>query len=112
MNTLHTGMILAAGLLGLTMIGEARADSYDRDITLINGSHQTITHFYASNVGSRSWEEDILHGSVLPPGRSVVINMDDGTGYCHFDFKTVTRFGPVVRPDVDVCGIETYTLTD
>ena len=112
-RSLHHGIILATTVLGLALSGEARADTYDRQITLVNRSHQTITEFHASNVGSDNWEEDILGDLVLPPGYSVRINLNDGTGYCQFDFKTVTRDGDaIVRRGVNVCELATYTLTD
>jgi hypothetical protein len=95
------------------VLGSAQAFAFDRHIVLINHSHQTITEFHASNVASTSWEEDILGDSVVRPGGAVRINLDDRTGYCRFDFKTVTESGDaVVRRGVNVCEMTTYTITD
>ncbi len=102
---------LTTAVTGTALVGTTHA--WDRHVTLTNRSHQVITEFYASNVGRSSWEEDILGTSVVPPGRSIRINLSDGTGICRFDFKTVIRTGAViVRRGIDVCEISTYTITD
>ena len=112
-RSLRFRVVLAAAVLGTTLVGAALADNMDRRIRLINRSHQTISEFYASNVGATGWEEDILGSSVLPPGQSVVINLNDGTGYCRFDFKTVTEEGTAIhRRGINVCETSTYTITD
>jgi hypothetical protein len=104
---------LAATIAVPSLLASGQAFAFDRHIVLINHSHQTITEFHASNVGSDSWEEDILGDSVVRPGQRVRINLDDHTGYCRFDFKTVTESGSaVVRRGVNVCEMETYTITD
>ena len=103
-----------AFLIGCTsLIGHANADSYSRRIVLVNHTFDVITNFYASNVGTNDWQEDILGNSVLLPGDSVRINLDDGTGYCRYDFMTVTEAGAViVRPNVNVCELASYALVD
>ena len=91
----------------------ARADGEDRRVRIINETNHTITHFYGSNVGTDRWEEDILGQDVLPPGKSVVINFDDGTGYCLYDFKAVFEDGDeLVRSRIDVCKVSTYRYTE
>ena len=110
---LKFAVIMAAAVAGSGLAVEANATSLDRHIILVNRSHETIAEFHASNVGSRSWEEDILGDSVLLPGQSVRINLSDGSGYCRFDFKTVTGDGDaIVRRGVNVCELETYTITN
>jgi hypothetical protein len=69
--------------------------------------------FYASNVGTDSWEEDILGTGIVQPGSSIVINLDDSTGYCRFDLKTVMADGTaLVRRNVDVCAVGTYSIEE
>jgi hypothetical protein len=86
--------------------------------TTINGATHTITtaydastRFYASNTKRRSWEEDILGNSVLPASRSVMINIDDGSGACMFDFRAVLSNGRVVEAyGMNVCRITSWTV--
>ena len=102
---------LAAVLSGVALVGQANADAYDRRIVLVNHSSQTIARFYASNVGADNWQEDILGRSTVRPGQQVRINLNDGSGYCRFDFRTVAASGEVlVRRNVNVCEVTTYTL--
>ena len=89
------------------------ADNQDRRVKIINETKHTMVRFYASNSSRTSWEEDILGQSVLPAGRSVVINIDDGTGACMFDFKAVFDDGDeLIRNRVNVCQISEYRYTE
>ncbi|MBL9047082.1 MAG: hypothetical protein JNK34_07190 [Tabrizicola sp.] len=85
--------------------------STNRHVTLYNASYVSITHFYGSNVGSSSWEEDILGSSVIPPGGVVDIDFDDGTGACLFDFKAIFADGSsAVEEGIDVCRTSSVTV--
>jgi hypothetical protein len=69
--------------------------------------------FYASNSGTTDWEEDILGSDVLASGSSVVINIDDGSGYCKFDFLAVFDDGDeLVSADNNVCELDEFNFTD
>lgn len=86
------------------------AIAQDRRVTIVNNTGYTIMEFYGSNVGSDSWEEDILGPNVLPSGSSIQINFDDGSGYCQFDFKAVFDDGDVMtRKHINVCEVGRYT---
>ncbi|MDP1670427.1 hypothetical protein [Phaeovulum sp.] len=86
------------------------AAALDRRVRIINNTKFTIVEFYGSHTGTTSWQEDILGRDVLPPGNSVNINFDDGTGYCVFDFKAVFNDGDVLEKyGVNVCEIGSYT---
>lgn len=86
-------------------------DTANRHVTVYNASGVTITNFYGSNVGASTWEEDILGSSVIPPGVSVDINFDDGTGACLFDFKAVFADGSTaVEQGIDVCRTSAVTV--
>lgn len=86
------------------------AQALDRRVELINNTGFTIVEFYGSNTGSKSWEEDILGPDVLPSGSSVIINFDDASGYCMFDFRAVFDDGDVLdRADVNICEISSFT---
>jgi hypothetical protein len=92
---------------------QTQAGPADRRVRLVNNSSKTIMSFYASNVRRDRWEEDILRNRTVAPRQSVTINIDDGTGSCNFDFKTVMRGGQeVIKRNVDVCKVATYTISD
>ncbi len=86
------------------------ASALDRRVRIVNNTGYTMVEFYGSNKGTDSWEEDILGYDVLPSGRSVVIDFDDGTGYCIFDFKAVFEDGDEVTSfGKNVCELGTFT---
>lgn len=106
MRALHALALSAA----LAFTSAAPALSLDRRVTIVNNTGFTIVRFYGSNKGSKSWEEDILGDQVLPSGSSVVVNFDDATGYCVFDFRAEFEDGDVLeRSGVNVCEIGTFT---
>jgi len=103
----------AAVLVASGLVTVSSASAEDRRVRIINETTHTIVRFYASNVGENSWEEDILGQAVLRPGQSVTINVDDGTGYCKYDFKAVFDDGDsLVRSSIDVCKISSYRYTE
>lgn len=102
-----TGAAVAAATLAFT--AAAPATGADRRVRIINDTSVTMTQFYASNVDTDSWEEDILGSDVLRSGQSVRVNIDDGTGACVYDFKAVFADGDVlVRQNINVCRISEY----
>lgn len=127
-NIARTALI--AGVLGISSIAAAEApvaakpemtsvtvvvqsrDGYNRRVRIHNQTGWTMTHFYASDSRVDSWQEDILGSGVLGAGNSILINIDDGSGACVYDFKArfsngqeLTRFG------VNVCQIADYYYT-
>ena len=101
---------LALAVLAVTTIDAA---ALDRRVRINNYTSYDIVEFYASNKGSRSWEEDILGRNILPAGQSVVINIDDGSGYCKFDFLAVFEDGEeLVKYDNNVCELSQFNYTD
>lgn len=96
----------------LVMVGASEAEAYDRRIRLINGSDETIYEFHATNVRRRAYGGDILGSRTVPPGRAVIIDLDDGTGHCFFDFMTVMASGlRLYKRNVDVCTLVNYRIT-
>ena len=92
---------------------QSSGGSADRRVRLVNNSSKTIVSFYASNVRREGWEEDSLGRNTVGPRQSVSINIDDGTGACNFDFKTVMRGGQeLIKRNVNVCQVSTYTISD
>ena len=85
----------------------------DRRVRLVNHSSYNIVEFHASNIHRKSFEENILGNRILRPGESIIVNLDDGTDMCRFDFLTVMSNGAKVeKDDIDVCQLETYTIND
>jgi hypothetical protein len=99
--------VLAAAL---SVVAALPAAALDRRVTIINNTGYTIVNFFGSNTGTNSWEEDILGRDVLPSGSSVVVNFNDGTGYCMFDFLAIFDDGEqLIREGVNICEISTFT---
>ncbi|KQN76869.1 hypothetical protein [Devosia sp. Leaf64] len=89
------------------------ASALDRRVQINNKSSYDIVEFYASNTGTNSWEEDILGKDILPAGHSVMINIDDGSGYCKYDFLAVFEDGDkVTSTDNNVCELADFSFTD
>jgi hypothetical protein len=102
-----------AALVLTTGLAAGSAQAEDRHVRIINETEHTMVRFYASNTGSTSWEEDILGDSVVKPGGDVLVNIDDGTGHCLYDFKAVFDDGDsLIRQRVNVCEISSYRYTE
>ena len=101
---------LAITVLALT---NTAAMALDRKVQINNKTSYTIVEFYASNTGTADWQEDILGTDVLASGSSVMINIDDGSGYCKFDFLAVFDDGDqLVSSDNNVCELATFNFTE
>jgi len=99
--------------VALIVTATVAASAYDRRVQINNRTSYDIVEFYASNTGSRSWEEDILGRSILPAGNSVVININDGSGYCMYDFLAVFEDGDQVTTSRNnVCEMSQFNYTD
>lgn len=99
-----------AVLVALLAMGSVSAMAADRRVNIVNQTGQTMVHFYASNSGSNSWEEDILGSDTLENGATQPVDIDDGTGACKFDFKAVFASGASLeRKNIDVCTISSFT---
>ena len=105
---------LALALLGVASLAACEIDtasygggSYDgrnRVMDISNRTGVTMTRFYASNTGQRTWGPDQLGSTVMYSGSGRRINFDDGTGACHYDFKAVFADGDVlIANNVNVC---------
>lgn len=106
--------LLITAFVGIFFVvaNSATANAADRRVRIINETSYDIVRFYGSNVGTDSWEEDILGRDILRAGNSVMINFDDGSGYCIFDFKAVFDDGDeVIKERVNVCKIGSFRFT-
>lgn len=103
----------AALSLALLVAGVSSAQALDRRVQIVNESSYDIREFYASNTGSKSWEEDILGKHILPAGGTVTINIDDGSGYCKYDFLAVFEDGDqVTSANNNVCELSVFRFTN
>lgn len=103
-------LITTMAALAVTATTALPAFALDRRVKIVNDTGYVLVEFYGSNKGSDSWEEDILGTDILRSGQSVMIDFDDGTGYCKFDFKAVFDDGDeLIRKGVNICEIGTYT---
>lgn len=108
-HALLIGAILVAALPGATFA----ASKYNRHVKIHNNASVTINEFYASNVDTDDYEENILHGDVIRAGETWDINIDDGTGYCKFDFLAVFTDGSEAKKNnVNVCEVSDFYFND
>ena len=93
------------------MFGTAFAP--DKTVTVVNKTKSTMSAIYASSVGARTWEEDILRQDMLSPGESVEIDMDDDTGGCRFDLKAEFSDGSeAVQENLNICKVGEFSFTE
>jgi hypothetical protein len=104
---------VASWALVFLAAGVVTASALDRHVQINNVSSHDIVEFYASNTGTEDWQEDVLGSEILPSGSSVMINIDDGTGYCKYDFLAVTAEGDqAISADNNVCELAEFDFTD
>jgi hypothetical protein len=87
-------------------------DGLNRRVRIHNNTGWTMLRFYASDSRVTSWQEDMLGRGTLAAGRSIMMNIDDGSGACLYDFKAEFTNGQVLtRFNVNVCQIADYYYT-
>lgn len=103
-------VVLFAG--GLALIA-APAQALDRRVRLVNDSKHAVTEFYGSKFGDRASGDDMLGDDDLPPGGTLILNFEDGSGYCRFAFRAVFDDGKILaRKSVNVCEVGTVRYTE
>ena len=87
-------------------------DGQNRRVRIHNNTGWTMLRFYASDSRVTDWEEDMLGRDVLAAGSSIMMNIDDGSGACLYDFKAEFTNGQVLtRFNVNVCQVADYYYT-
>jgi hypothetical protein len=99
--------------VGVTVAGLSEAAALDRRVRIVNESSHAIIAFHGANVGTSDWGENMLGQDVLPPKGNVVLNFEDGSGYCRFGFRATFDDGvELEKKSVNICEIGTYRYTD
>ncbi|TPW06226.1 MAG: hypothetical protein FD125_333 [bacterium] len=87
-------------------------DGLNRRVRIHNNTGWTMLRFYASDSRVTDWQEDMLGRGTLAAGNSIMMNIDDGSGACLYDFKAEFTNGQVLtRFNVNVCQIADYYYT-
>jgi hypothetical protein len=95
----------------VTCCGAAQA--IDRRVRIVNDSRHAILEFYGVNVDTRDWRGSLLGDDILAAGSAVVLNFEDGSGYCRYRFRAVFDDEvELVRPSVNVCEIGVFRYTE
>lgn len=107
-RSFRTGLAVAA-----ILVSSAHAETVDRRVRIVNDSKHDIVGFHGTAVDVRDWGESLLGADVLAAGAAVVLDFEDGSGYCRFRFRAVFDDAvEVVRESVNVCEVGTYRYTD
>jgi len=112
--TVFLRYIVIALVSGFIVLGFShQAKALDRRVTITNDTSVTIVRLFGSSVGFRNWETNILGNDNLLAGRSIIVDFDDGTGYCIFDFKFVFEDGDeLVKKRINICLTGSMRLVD
>lgn len=103
--------VVAADKTAVSALAQSR-DGLNRRVRIHNNTGWTMLRFYASDSRITSWQEDMLGRGTLAAGNSIMMNIDDGSGACLYDFKAEFTNGQVLtRFNVNVCQIADYYYT-
>ena len=107
--------VLAGMAVALAVASAAHAqskDGRDRRVVIVNERSSEMVRLYGSRTTTGEWEENIFT-TPLRPGSKRVINFDDGTGACMFDFRAVFRDNQTVHQwSFNVCREEFWRVVD
>ena len=105
---------LGAALAALALLTAAPASAQTVEFTLINNSSQSLHYFYTNPTNMDDWGDDLLgEDGTLEPGEQGTVTIGDGSDQCEYDFRFETGEGNLLEvPAVDICTLDSYTLTD
>ena len=106
---------LRGGIVALALLaGVLPAAAQTVEFTLINNSSQSLHYFYTNPSNMDAWGEDLLGpDGTLEPGFEGTVTIGDGSDQCLYDFRFETGEGALLEVfEVDICELESYTLTD
>ena len=86
-------------------------DRGDQMFILTNDHPLAMYYFQASPISTDDWENDILGDSILMPGESTSININDDRQNCKYDFRAIFEDELTVEGyDVNICELSSYTF--
>jgi hypothetical protein len=104
--------VAAVAGVGSSADGQVGKDGKDRRVVIVNERSSDMVRLYASRVTTSDWEENILVRPIAA-GSEVIVNFDDGTGACLFDFRAVFRDNVIVHMwSINVCRESYWRVVD
>ena len=106
---------LRGGIVALALLaGAVPAAAQNVEFTLINNSSQSLHYFYTAPSNTSEWGDDLLGpDGTLEAGYQGTVFIGDGSDQCLYDFRFETGEGALLEVfEVDICELESYTLTD
>jgi len=113
MFKIWTSALMAGSMLcALQSATGPPASALDRHFELTNNTRMAIVEVYVAQVGTGRWQKDLLGDAILLPANSLLVDVDDETGYCRFDFKTIFDDGTsLIRRDINICTVERFAIS-
>lgn len=107
------GFLTVVAAVGVVWSAYAQSkDGQDRRVVIINDRTSDMLRLYGSRTTTDSWEENIIIAPIKS-GSKRVINFDDGTGACTFDFRAIFRDNLTVHKwNINVCREEYWRVVD
>lgn len=107
--------ITMLGFAALSLsLGVLPAGAQDVEFTLINNSSQSLHYLYTAPSNTDEWGDDLLGATgTLEAGEMGNVYIGDGSDQCLYDFRFETAEGAELEVyEVDICSLDSYTLTD
>lgn len=106
-------LVAAMAVAGMVSSAHAQSkDGKDRRVMIINERSSDMLRLYGSRTSTGEWEENIIIDPIRR-GAKRVINFDDGSGACFFDFRAVFRDNLTVHKwNINVCREEYWRVAD
>lgn len=110
MSNIYKGAFAALALLASVLPAAAQ----NVEFSLINNSSQSLHYFYTAPSNTSEWGDDLLgEGGTLESGTVGTVFIGDGSTECLYDFRFETGEGALLEVfEVDICALDSYTLTD
>jgi hypothetical protein len=115
-KSLRAGAIAAAAVAVMAVVAVAAyaqsKDGRDRRVVIMNDRTSDMVRLYGSRTTTENWEENIIVAPI-PSGARRVVNFDDGTGACLFDFRAIFRDNLTAhRWAINVCTEQYWRIVD
>lgn len=97
-------------VLAIAFMG-SHANAQNKSVAVVDKASSPIMHFYATPSGQDSWGYDLLGEDIVAVNHYQVIDVDDGSNTCIYDFKAVLQDGSVATQyHVNACILEVWTV--